>query len=217
MYIKTMCVVILLMCLSCILFCQTPASVPIERKLGIGISLFYYHPNIDVLNTGFAQAESDRGLPAWKDFNVSYLVVPTISFKVDHKDIVSLQAGGSYAIRLRDVGKSYYYIWMIGGEYQHIALASSWNKLPMELRLSVGAGLMAAQFYRTYGNNVGIYAYSRKPYIDGGVAIGYDLNKRMSLNVDARYLFVPTVKFYDLQTELKLSSFMIGIGCNYLL
>lgn len=217
MYIKSVCIMVMTLCLSYNLLCQTSTDIPADYKMAIGVDVFYIHPNIDEFNAGLSKVEGDLGLHMWNDFGVYYLVVPTVSYEIDQNNQLGLQAGGSFAIRTRDDGNSYYYLWMLGGQYQHTAFSTSSKKFPMDIRISIGAGLLAAQFYRSYSNDIALYAYSRKPYVDGGVTIDVKMNKRMSLNADVRYLFVPTMKFDDLQTELKLKSFMIGVGYTYLL
>ncbi|GEM_PF-3022221 len=216
MYNKLIYVILLWTALSCIVFGQKVIIAPVVNQVSIGVDLYYYHPKIDELNSSFSHMESNLGLPGWKDFNISYLVIPRITYEIDQRSQVSIQSGASYFTRFWNENKSYYYLFFIGGEYRYLAfITPSSAKYPIELALSLGGGMLTSKFFRSYGQDRNIFAFGSKPYFDGGVALSYATIKQLNINLDLRYLFVPTMNYKNLSSEVKLSSLLFGIGVLY--
>jgi hypothetical protein len=215
MYGKWICAVVLLMCFSSSLLCQSSESAVAERKFSIGANFFYYHPNIGELNAGFSRMETSLGLRSWSDFKIYYIAMPTIAYAINSKSRVAIEGGGSYVRRIREDSRSFYGVWMIGGKYMYMPLA--WNNPPAELWVSLGAGMIEGEFFRSYANDVGISAVGRRMYVDGGVQGRMAINRRMDVLVDLRYLYVPAITFGDLHSKLKLNAFAAGVGVVYTL
>jgi hypothetical protein len=184
-----------------------------HRRVEVGISVFYYHPNLSDFNKGFAQLEENLALSKWSDFKIYYLALPTVIYHLDRKTQISLQAGGSFMERTREDSKSYYFLWMVGGEYRHVPL--HWSKYSTALYIAVGAGFVSAKFHRSYENNIGVTESASNFYVNAGAGVSLDVTNRMGVNVDLRYLFVPTKKFDNLNSNLSLKSLMAGIGVFY--
>jgi hypothetical protein len=215
MYGKWIWAVILLICFSSSLLCQSSDNAVAERKLSIGVNVFFYHPNIGDLNSGFSRAEQSLGLYSWSDFKIYYIAMPTVAYAINSKMRVAIEGGGSYVRRIREESRSFYGVWMIGGKYMYMPLA--WNKPPAELWVSVGAGFIEGEFFRSYANDIGISAVARRMYVDGGVQGRMAINRRTDVLVDLRYLYVPPITFGDLHSKLKLNAFAAGVGIVYTL
>jgi hypothetical protein len=212
---KKYCLLLLFCCCS-LTFGQSTDSVSVTHKLEIGASLFYYHPNLDDFNKGFAKLEQDLKLsPLWSDFKISYLVLPTVVYHLNPKTQIALQVGGSYLERTSNDNKSYYFLWMIGGEYRHVPLSFSMMHVPADLSVSLGAGMVGAKFRRSYEGDVVIKEFTSNIYIHAGTTLSMDLTKRLGIHVDLRYLFIPTTKIDNLKSDLSLKSVMAGIGVYY--
>lgn len=212
MHGKWICAVILSVFLSSSVLCQSPDTSP-ERKIAIGINFFYFHPNLGDLNAGFSRIEKLDVLPTWNDYKIYYLVLPTITYQINPKMQALVEFGGSYVAQVREDSKSFYGLWMIGGKYRYMPI--SWNNPPVEVWASLGVGILEAEFYRSYGNDVGVNAVGRKMYIDIGAEGRWEATKRLDVNVNLRYLIVPSMKFANLQSKLSLSSFAVGVGFSY--
>ncbi len=184
-----------------------------HKEIEIGISVCYYNPNLDDLNKGFAQAEVNNGLSRWNDFKISYLALPTVIYNIDHRNQLAAQLGGSYVEHTRDNSKSYYYLWMIGGEYRYKIYW--WKRYSANLCVSLGGGMVATKFHRTYGNGIGINVFENNLYMNAGATLGIDVTDQIGVNIDLRYLFVPTRKVDNLQSDLLLKSLTAGIGVFY--
>ena len=91
----------------------------------------------------------------------------------------------------RDIHKSYYYILLFGGEYRLIPISRT--RPTSDFWVSLGGGMIITEFYRSYDHNTSMHAFG-------------------SINFDLRYMFVPPMKFDNLGSELKLNSFLGGIG-----
>lgn len=213
MYGKWIWAVILLICFSSSLLCQSSDNAVAERKFSFGAEVFYYHPNIGDLNAGFSRMETSLGLQSWSDFKIYYIALPTVAYAINPKMRVAVEGGGSYVRRIREDSRSFYGVWMIGGKYMYMPLA--WNNPPAELWVSLGAGLIEGEFFRSYANDIGISAVGRKIYIDGGVQGRMAINKRMDVSVDLRYIYAPAIMFGNLQSKLKLNAFAAGVGLHY--
>ncbi len=215
MYGKWMCVVILLICFSSSLLCQTSDNAVAERKFSVGADVFYYHPNIGDLNAGFSRMETSLGLQSWSDFKIYYIAIPNVTYSINSKMEAVLEGGGSYVRRIREDSRSFYGVWMIGGKFKYMPLA--WNNPPAELWVSLGTGFIEGEFFRSYANDLGVTVVARRMYIDGGVQGRWAINRRMDVNVDLRYLYVPPITVGALQSKLKLNAFAAGVGVAYTL
>lgn len=205
---------VLLLCCSYSVLSQTVSTDSVEHhRVDVGISVFYYHPNLSDLNKGFAQVEENSALSPWSDFNIYYLALPTVTYHFNRKNQIALQVGGSFMERTRSDNKSYYFLWMIGGEYRHVPII--WRKYSTELFVVVGAGAIGAKFHRSYDNNVGISEAATNFYANAGAGLSLNVTNRMSMNVDVRYLFVPKKQLNNLNSNLQLKSFIAGIGIFY--
>ena len=215
MHGKYLTVFLMLLVLSVTAFGQMDENVPAPHRFEIGASAFYFHPGLKDFNGAMTNLEGKFGLPYWKDMNVYYLVLPSIAYRYDSRNVIGLQAGGSVAVRQRDDSRSYYAIWMAGAEYRHQPFA---GLTPFgQLWVSAGVGGVIADFRRSYGDGIAIDALGRKIYFDFGVEFRHELTNRLSVGVDLRYLFVPTMNFGDIQTSLALKSFAAGGGIYYTL
>jgi len=140
------------------------------------------------------------------------MVLPTVVYSLNSKTQIALLAGVSYVEHARGDDKSYYFLWMIGGEYRHIPLTFSVLELPGRLCGVIGGGIIGAKFHRSYDNNIAINTSATNIYINGGASASIDVLTWMGVNVDLRYMFVPTKKFDTLKGDLSLKSVMAGIG-----
>jgi hypothetical protein len=207
---------LLLFCCSSLTFGQSTDSSSVAHKFEIGVSLFYYQPNLDEFNSGFSKLEQNLGLtPLWGDFKVSYLVIPAVIYHVNRKTQIALQVGGSYLKHTNEDLTSYAFIWMIGGEYRYIPLSFSIMRIPSHLSISLGAGTIGAKFHRAYEGNVAVNEFMSNVYIQGGTALSMDLTRRIGMHVDVRYMFVPKKKFDTVNSDLLLKSVMAGVGIFY--
>jgi hypothetical protein len=214
MYGKWICAV-MLFCFSSSLLCQSSENAVAERKFSVGVDFLFYHPNIGDLNTGFSKMETSLGLESWSDFKIYYIALPTVAYTINPKMRVAIEGGGSYVRRVREDSRSFYGIWMVGGKYMYKPLA--WNNPPAELWVSLGAGFVEGEFFRSYANDIGISVVGRRMYLDGGVQGRMAINRRTDVSVDLRYLYVPPMTFGDLHSKLKLNAFAVGVGIVYTL
>ena len=204
----------LLLCCSYSVFSQTVSTDSVEhRRVEVGISVFYYHPNLSDFNKGYAQVEQNFALSTWSDFNIHYLTVPTVVYHLNRKTQIALQAGGSFMERTREDSKSYYFLWMVGGEYRYVP--RHWPKYSTALYVAVGAGVVGAKFHRSYENNIEVNEFASNFYVNAGAGVSLDVTNRMSMNVDLRYLFVPKKQLSNLNSNLSLKSLIAGIGVFY--
>jgi hypothetical protein len=204
----------LLLCCSCSVLSQTVSTDYAEdRKIDVGIGVFYYHPNLSEFNKGYAQVEQNFALSKWSDFEINYLAVPTIVYHLNRKAQIVLQVGGSYMERARMDNKSYYFLWMAGGEYRYVPWR--WPKLSTALYVAGGAGFVSAKFHRAYKNDVQVNEYAGNFYLNAGAGGSIDVISRMSVNVDLRYLFIPDKKLSNLNSNLLLKSLTAGISVFY--
>jgi len=204
----------LLLCCSYSVWSQTAATDSVEHhKVEVGISVFYYHPNLSDINKGFAQAEEKFALSPWNDFNIYYLALPTVVYYFNPRAQIALQAGGSFMEHIREDNKSYYFLWTIGGEFRLVPV--TWRKYSTELYVAVGAGVVGVKFHRSYDNNIGLNEFASNFYADAGAGMSFHVTNRMSMNVDVRYLFVPKKQLSSLNSNLSLKSLMAGIGVFY--
>lgn len=202
--------VLLLFC-SYSAFSQTVSTDSVkQRRVEVGISVFYYHPILSDLNKGFSEAEINSGIRTWKDFDISYMVLSTFGYRFNRWNQFALQAGGSYLMHKRDIHKSYYYLLMFGGEYRFIPISRT--RPTSDFWVSLGGGMIITEFYRSYDHNTSMYAFGSKYYVDAGVGIRVAVTQNVGINFDLRYMFVPPMKFDNLGSELKLNSFLGGIG-----
>jgi|WetSurMetagenome_2_1015567.scaffolds.fasta_scaffold68045_2 hypothetical protein len=216
MHVKIKCCLLFLFCCSSLTFGQSTDSSSVAHKFEIGVSLFYYQPNLDEFNNGFSKLEQNLGLtPSWSNFKISYLVLPTIIYHVNRRNQMALQVGGSFLEQRNDDLTSYYFIWMIGGEYRYIPLSFSIMHLPSNLSMSLGAGMIGAKFHRAYKGNVAVNEFTSTFYVQGGTALSVDLTRRIGIHVDVRYMFVPKKKFETVNSDLLLKSVMAGVGIFY--
>jgi len=218
MYGKIKYVSVLLLCCSYLSFGQTSEASESEYpQIEIGASLFYYHPNLDELNQGFSQRERESVPPltAWNNYKISYLVVPTVVYHMNRRNQIALLLGGSYGQSNRQDAQSYYYVWMVGGEYRY--MLQSWRKFSATVGVVAGGGIIGAKFHRSYENNVGINVAVSTLYLDGGGTLNVDLTKRLGVKADLKYVFVPTKTLDNLGRDLLLGSVAAGIGLFYTL
>jgi hypothetical protein len=209
--------VIWLLCGSAIAFGQAQKSGPIAGTWGVGVGIYYFHPNIDKFNDGFLQAENDLRLRPWQPFEISYLAITRFSYALDGSHVVGLQAGGSTFMRSRSHSEimSRYSVGLLGGEYQYILLTRSQPK--SRLALSAGAGLASAQFHRSYGNDVALNESAGTYFISAGAEFRVNITPQISSHLDVGYLYIPEMSFEHLGGALQLNSLIIGVGFDYAL
>jgi hypothetical protein len=204
----------LLLCCSYSVLSQTVSTDSNEdRNLDVGMSILYYNPNLSDLNTAYARMEDNFALSRWSDFDVKYLVVPTVVYHLNRKAQISLQLGGSFIERKREEIKSYYLLWTVGGEYRYIP--RYWPKYSTSVYVAGGAGFVSAKFHRSYADDVQVNEFMGNFYINAGGGASINVIGRMSVNVDLRYLFIPDKQLSNLNSTLKLKSLTAGIGVFY--
>jgi hypothetical protein len=206
---------LLLFCCCSLTFGQSADSVSAARKFEVGVSLLYCHPNLDDFNQGFSKLEQDLHLSLSNDFKISYLVLPSIIYRLNRKTQIAIQLGGSYLERSLGDKKNYYFLWTAGGEYRYIPLSFKIVYFPADLCVSLGGGMIGAKFHREYDADVAINESVSNFYINGGVSLCVDMTKRIGMNIDVRYLFTPKKKLEVLKSDISLKSIMAGMGISY--
>jgi hypothetical protein len=208
--------VLLLICCRSLMVGQSTDTVSVPPKLEVGVSFLYYHPNLNDFNKRFSAMEQNLRLsPLWSDFKISYVVLPTIMYRLNRKTQIALQAGASYLEQTSDDNKSYYFLWIVGGEYRYVPWSFSMLHIPSDLSVTAGAGMVGVKFRRSYVGDYIVKEFMSNFYVNAGTTLSMDVTKRLGVHIDVRYLFVPTKKLDNLKCDLSLKSVLAGIGVYY--
>lgn len=210
MLLRTLCCAILLLQGLQVACSQEEEQPKPKGAVSLGLSLSYYHPSLDNLNSSFASQELLGQLPAWENFEISYMANASLRYEYEQMHRFAIEFGESYFRRERDNSESLYRVYRLGAQYDYIAIKQANNR--PEVYVGGGAGWILANFLRTYSNNVGSSLVKDKWYLDACAGAFYSFTPRLGTEFEVRYMFVPTISSNQLGTDLKMSSLSAGIG-----
>lgn len=214
MHLKSLCCLLLVFGGSQFAFPQEEEPVPRARDVvSFGLNLAYYHPSLDDLNTAFAVQEELANVPPWEEFEVSYFVNASIRYTYEQTHRYNLEFGGSYLRRERDNAESLYRIYKLGLQYNYIAVKRS-DESP-EAYFGGGGGWLLANFFQSYSSETGASLLKDNWYLDFCVGMLITPASKIGTEIEARYMYVPTINDDNLNTSVNLSSFIIALGLVY--
>ncbi len=214
MRLKTLCNVLLLFGGIQFAFPQEEELIPRTRDVvSVGLNISYYHPSLDNLNNAFALQEELANVPAWEEFEVSYLANASIRYTYDQTHRYSLEFGGSYLRRERDNAESLYRIYKLGLQYNYIAAKRTENS--PEVYFGGGGGGLLANFFQSYNSTTGTSLLQNNWYLDFCVGMSIAPASKIGAEIEARYMYVPTLSDDNLNTSVNLTSFTIALGLVY--
>ncbi len=219
---KTICFILAVFAMNMPLIAQNTrvavqrATNGVNNPLSFGLRLSYYAPKTGNVGGVFNKLEDSVGLPHGSAFHIYYLLGANLRCSLGRRNDVGVEGEVSYGQsklsnvfsfdRLYSLNIQYYY---------HLQ-----ERKPGFYGIDIGGGVgwQGANFERNYGDNsrrIAVFAQALR--LNGAVQWWAALSRSLYLELDARYVYVPTIRISNPQTSITMSSFQMSAGFSVVL
>ena len=190
---------------------QRTTNLPFLESFSLGVKFSYYAPKIDNVDNVFNALEDTAGLARGPRFNIFYLAGAHLLYALGTRNDVGLEGEMSLAqTKLQNV-KSIERVYTIGIQYYYHLQPRRPGYYGVDV--GGGAGWLVANFERDY-NEGSIAILKKSLLLNAAVQWWVSLTQQTYLELEARYLFVPTMKVDYPQTAIKMSSVVLSAGIS---
>ncbi|HTP13250.1 MAG TPA: hypothetical protein VMM37_06450 [Bacteroidota bacterium] len=187
--------------------------VTVSPSISVGARFSFYGPKLDNLNTAFGALEDTIGLGRAPDFKVFSLGSANIRYNFAASHSIGVEAGMSYWKSKLGSSESIERVYTIGAEYYY----SFQNRRKDYFGLDAGAGgaFLVANFERNYDTQR--ISVLKKTFTANASLLGWvSPFDPLSIEVEARYMFVPSFTVNYPNATVKMSSVVVGAGISIL-
>jgi hypothetical protein len=184
------------------------------NSLSVGARFSYYGPKMDNLNTAFGALEDTIGLGRAPDFKFFYLGVANVRYAITPEHSVGVEFGMSLRKSTLAQSESIERVYTVGAQYYYSIRNRRTDFYGLDA--GAGAGLLVANFERNYDSQR--IALLKKSVTANASVVGWVSPIRpLSLELEVRYMFVPSIDVDYPQSTIKMSSIVVGAGISVLL
>jgi hypothetical protein len=189
-------------------------TATVLHSISIGARFSFYGPKTDNLNTAFGALEDTIGLSRAPDFKIFYFGEANLRYALSPEHSVGVVFGLSLWKSKLASSESIERVYTIGAQYYY----SLQNRRTEFYGLDVGAGAgwLVANFERDYDSQR--ISVLKKSMTANASLVGWVSPRHpFYLELEARYMFVPSMNVDYPQSTVKLSSVVLGAGISVLL
>ncbi len=215
---RTVCLLLFAVLISSVGFSRqsqsSSAAASVSNSISVGARFSFYGPKLDNLNTAFGALEDTIGLGRAPDFKIFSIGSANIRYTFAPSQSVSIEAGMSYWKSKLGSSESIERVYTIGAEYYY----SFQNRRRDFFGLDAGAGaaFLVANFERNYDTER--ISELKKTFAANASLVGWASPfSPLSIEVEARYMFVPSFTVNYPQSKVKMSSVVVGAGISIML
>src|SRR5512140_680933 len=183
----------------------------IVNSISVGAKFSFYGPKVDNLNTAFGALEDTIGLSRAPNFKIFSLGTVNIRYAITPQHSVGIEAGLSYWKSTLASSESIERIYTFGAPYYY-SLRNRQTEF-YGLDAGAGAGLLVANFERNYDTQR-ISLLKKSVTVNASLVGWVSPFNPLSIEVEARYMFVPTINVDYPHSTVKLSSVVVGAGIS---
>ena len=181
------------------------------NSISVGARFSFYGPKVDNLNTAFGALEDTIGLSRAPDFKIFSLGSANIRYAITPEHSVGIEAGFSYWKSTLANSESIVRIYTLGAQYYYSLRNRQTDFYGLDV--GAGAGYLVANFERNYDTQR--ISLLKKSLTANASLVGWvSPFNPLSIEVEARYVFVPTMNVGYPHSTVKLSSVVVGAGIS---
>ena len=183
----------------------------VTNSVSIGARFSYYNPKTDNLSSAFNALEDSLSLSRSPDFKIFYLAQANIRYDITAQHSVSLELGFSVANTKLGTSETFSRAYSVGAEYYY-ALKNRRTDF-FGLDAGAGAAWLISNFERHYDTQR-ISVLKKSVALNASVVGWVSPFRPLSIEAEARYVFVPKINVDYPQATLKMSSVVLGVGIS---
>ncbi len=190
---------------------RTNVAEGLTNSLSIGARFAYYHPQLTSVSTAFDALEDTLGLQRAPEFKIFYLAETNLRYAVTPQHSISLEFAFSLSKSGVSQSETLERVYSLGLQYYY-----SFRNRRTEfygLDAGVGASYLISNLQRNYSDQR-IAVLKKSPAFDASVIGWVSPFNPLSLEVEARYIFVPNTNVAYPKSTLKMSSVVVGAGIS---
>lgn len=183
----------------------------LTNSISVGARFSFYGPKLDNISSAFDALEDTLGLSRAPEFKIFYLAQANVRYDITAQHSVSLELGLNLSNTKLGKSETIVRAYSLGAEYYY----SLKNRRTDFYGLDAGAGAawMVSNFERNY--DVQRVSVLKKSVALNASIVGWVSPFRpLSIEVEARYLFVPSINVDYPQSTIKMSSVVLGAGIS---
>ncbi len=180
-----------------------------SNSFSIGARFAYYHPQLTGVSGAFDALEDTLGLQRAPEFKMYYLTETNLRYAITPRHSISLEFAFSLSKSGADQSESVERAYSLGAQYYF----SFRDRRTSSYGLDAGAGAswLVTNLQRNYGDQR-VAILKQSPAFDASIIGWVSPFQPLSLELEARYVFVPNTTVAYPQSTLKMSSVVVGAG-----